>query len=294
MPVDLQKLIDLAGEIPFDNTADLKAAVENFCTNDIAVVATSKETIISNGIHSHNSYEFILAYSEIPAAPIDSKVYDRKKNALFVINPLQRHGIEKGLKNFHLCGLHMDTAFVRSAAEDILGSPNIAFSNDSFDLNHDISMLVRLFLEELKYKQLGHEFMTENLSALIVSSLIRQIKHNLPSKAHNVRKTNNENIKIVIDYINENYASGISCTELSGLMKMDKYSFIRNFKSQTGKTPYGYIFDLKIEKAKKMLGAKGYTVTEISMLCGFSSHSHFTSTFKKKTGLSPTEFRMNP
>lgn len=293
MPADIQKLIELAGEIPFDNIADSNAIVENYCTDDIAVVTTNKETSISNGIHSHNSYEFILAYSEVPSAPVDNRMYDRKENALFAINPIQEHGIEKGLKNFHLCGLHIDTAFVKNAAEDILGLPNIIFSNDSFVLNHDISMLVRLLLEELKYKQLGHEFMEENLYALIVSSLIRQIKHNLPSRPHNVRKASKENFKSVIDYINENYAAGISCTELSGLLKMDKYSFIRSFKAQTNKTPYEYVLDLKIEKAKKMLAGKDCTVTEVSMLCGFSSHSHFTSTFKKKTGLSPTEFRMN-
>ena len=155
-------------------------------------------------------------------------------------------------------------------------------------------MLTGLLLEELKYRQLGHEFMIENLSLLIAGNLIRSMRHNLPTKPHNTPKNNKENLKKIIDYINENYATGVSCAELSGLLKIDKYSFIRSFKAQIGKTPYEYLLDLKIEKAKKMLEARGYTITEISMLCGFSSHSHFTSTFKKKTGVSPSQYRSNP
>jgi len=78
---------------------------------------------------------------------------------------------------------------------------------------------------------------------------------------------------------------------MADIAKMDRYSFIRSFKAQIGKTPYEFLLDLKIEKAKKMLASKDYSITEISMICDFSSHSHFTTTFKKKTGISPSEYR---
>ena len=294
MSVDFQKLNDLAGEIPFDNIDDAKLVIENFCNDNIAVVVTNKATNITHGTHYHNSYEFIISHINMPSTIIDGKLYNRVNNSLFAINPMQDHGLAIGIKGFSLCGIHIDKSLVQSVAMDIYGSSNILFSNDSFVINHDISMLIRLFLEELRYKQLGHEFMIENLSLLIVGNLLRQIKHNIPSKPHNISRGNKENISKVIDYMNENYTAGVSCTELSKLIKMDKYSFIRNFKAQTSKTPYEYLLDLKIEKAKKMLKINDYTITEISMMCGFSSHSHFTSTFKKKTGVSPTEYRLCP
>jgi transcriptional regulator GlxA family with amidase domain len=197
------------------------------------------------------------------------------------------------LKGFNICGIHIDKSLVQNASMDIYGSPNILFSNDSFVVSHDISMLTHLFLEELRYRQSGYKYMAESLSLLIAGNLIRQIKHNLPSKPHNILKSNEENIKKVIDYMNENYTAGVSCAEMANLIKMDKFGFIRSFKAQTSKTPYEYLLDLKIEKAKKMLKASEYSITEISMLCGFSSHSHFTSTFKKKAGISPTEYRMS-
>ena len=291
MTVDMQKVIDLAGAIPFDNIDDAKVVIENFCTNDMAIVATNKATNISNGTHYHNSYEFVICYSKIPANIVDDKLYDRSANSLFSTNPMQEHGLAKGIKGFSLCGIHIDKDLLQGVANSIYGSPNIAFSNDSFKLNHDLSMLVCLFLEELRYKQSGREFILENLSMLIAANLIRQVKHNLKPKPHNIRKNNKENIKKVIDYINENFNASISCSELSELINMDKFSFIRNFKSQTGKAPYEYLLDLRIENAKRMLQSDKYTITDISMMCGFYSHSHFATVFKKKTALSPTQFK---
>lgn len=293
MSVDLQKVTDLAGEIPIDNIDDAKAVLENFCTNNIAVLITNKDTNITHGTHYHQSYEFDICHSKLPSTIIDNKLYNRSCNELFAVNPMQEHGLTMNLKGFNLCGIHIEKNYMQNAAIHICGSYNIVFSNESFVVNHDISMLIRLFLEELKYKQTGYEFLIENLSVLIIANLIRQIKHNLQPKPHNIRRTNKENIGKVIDYMNENFTSDISCSELSKLMSMDKFCFIRNFKSQTGKTPYEYLLDLKIEKAKKMLKSNKYTVTEISMMCGFSSHSHFTSTFKKKTGISPTEYKLS-
>lgn len=294
MPVDLLKFSNLTGAIPYDNLEDAEAVVENLCSENLAVIVTNKATNIVHGTHSHNSYEFVLSYTKMPSSPIDNKIYDRKENTMFAINPMQEHGITTDIKGFNVCGIHFDKSFLQGIAEDIYGSPNIVFTNDSYTVNHDISMLIRMFLEEMKYKQPGYEYMVENLSLLVAGNLVRQIRHNLLSKPHNTPRGVNENLKKVIDYMNENYTNGVSCEDLSELVNIDKYRFIRSFKAQTSKTPYEYLLDLKLEKAKKMLKMKNYSITEISMLCGFSSHSHFTSTFRKKTGMSPTEYRMEP
>lgn len=291
MSVDLLKFSDLTGVIPFDNIEDAQTVIENICSKDVAVIITNRTTNVTHGTHIHNSYEFVIPYSKMPSTSIGNKIYDRNENALFAVNPMQEHGVAYDIKGFNLCGIHVNKSLIQSIAENIYSSSNIVFSNDSFVISYDIRMLIRLFLEELRYKQSGYEYMAENLGMLIGGNLIRQIKHNLSSKPHNKNKGDSENIKKVIDYMNENFTVGVSCTELSELIKIDKYRFIRSFKAQTSKTPYEYLLDLKIEKAKKMLRMNDYSITEISMLCGFSSHSHFTSTFKKKTGMSPTKYR---
>lgn len=293
MSVSIQKVIDLTGNIPFGNVDDAKAVIENFYSESFAVINTNKATNITHGTHLHDSYEFDICQTDIPSTVIENKVFNRGNNTLFAVNPMQEHGLISDLKGFSICGLHIDKSLMQNVSMELYSSSDIVFSNESLTMNHDISMLVRLFLEELRFKQSGYEFMIENLNLLIVGNLLRHVKHNLSDKAYKQSKCNAKNIKTVIDYMNENYVSGVSCSDLANLIKMNKFGFIRSFKSETGRTPYEYLLDLKIEKAKKMLKSNEFTVTEISMMCGFSSHSHFTSTFKKRVGISPTEYKIS-
>jgi len=69
------------------------------------------------------------------------------------------------------------------------------------------------------------------------------------------------------------------------------YHFIRVFKSETGTTPYDYLLNSKIEKAKKILEEEEKPITEVCFLCGFFNPSHFSTTFKKKVGISPYKYR---
>lgn len=288
---NIQRVTNLAGEIPISNLDGGEQVIDNYITSNIAICSTNRLTNISHGIHSHNSYEFVICHVDIPSIVIDKKVIDRSNSTLFAINPMQEHGMALGMKGFSLTGIHVDKAFVQEISEEIYGSPHICFSNESFAVSHEINTLLSLFLEEIKYDRLGQRFAIENLSLLLVGNLIRQLKHNFPSRPHNIPEAKINNMQKVIDYINSNFNAGISCVEMSKLAKMDRFSFIRSFKAQTGKTPYEYLLDLKINKAKKMLKAGRHSITEISMICNFSSHSHFTSTFKRKTGISPSDYR---
>ena len=282
----------MTGAIPFKNNI-----VQNQLSKTIILIMLlwllPINYNIARGTHCHDSYEFIMAYADIPSALLDNKIHHRSTNSLFAINPMQEHGMAEDQDGFPLCGIHVSKSFMQNVSVNMFNSPDIIFSNDSFNINHDLSMLIRLFLEELKYKQLGHDFIIEHLSLLIAGKLTSHIDNNLRSKPQNTLKYKKENIKKVIDYMNENYYSNISCDEMSELIQTNKFIFIRSFKAETGRTPYEYLLNLKIEKAKKMLKSNEYTVTEISMMCGFSSHSHFTSTFKKKVGISPTEYKIN-
>ncbi len=287
------KIIDLTGNIPISNIDGSMKVIENYAAANIVVTTTNKLTNITRGTHFHDSYEFLITHADIPSTTIDNKLYDRTNNTLFAVNPMQEHGMAINVKGFNLCGIHIDKAFMHCVSEEIYGSPNITFSNESFVVSHEIRMLLNLFIDEIKYDQFGRKFTIENLSMLIAGILTRELKHNFPLKAHNVPEGKVYNIKKVMDYMNENLASGISITSIADLAKMGRFGFIRSFKAHTGKTPYEYFLDIKIEKAKKMLMTNKYSITEISMICNFSSHSHFTSTFRKKTGVSPSEYRKN-
>ena len=64
-------------------------------------------------------------------------------------------------------------------------------------------------------------------------------------------------------------------------MLMDKY----------GISPKAYINNLRIDFAKKLLTRSEMSITEISYSIGFMEPLYFSTSFRKSTGISPTEFR---
>ncbi|WP_281612677.1 AraC family transcriptional regulator [Flammeovirga sp. SubArs3] len=65
------------------------------------------------------------------------------------------------------------------------------------------------------------------------------------------------------------------------------------FQSTFGKTIYNYYTSLRIQKAYEALVTKKYSITEVAFDFGFSSVQHFSKTFSKVYGISPTEVLNN-
>ena len=81
--------------------------------------------------------------------------------------------------------------------------------------------------------------------------------------------------------------------EFSAMLHLNGVYFERLFKKSVGKTPFRYMMDKKITIAKHLLLTTGKTSGEIGNLLGFSSDSHFSSTFRREVGMTPYEFRKN-
>ena len=65
-----------------------------------------------------------------------------------------------------------------------------------------------------------------------------------------------------------------------------------DFKKETGENLSDFIVKMKIEEAKKMLSYSEKSIVDIAFYLGFSSQSHFISTFKKYQGCTPKEYRL--
>lgn len=78
--------------------------------------------------------------------------------------------------------------------------------------------------------------------------------------------------------------------QLAARYKMDKYSFIRLFKKQTGLTPISYHLLHKINYAKQLI-AQNMPMVEVALESGFYDQSHFTHYFKKYIGITPLTYK---
>lgn len=96
-----------------------------------------------------------------------------------------------------------------------------------------------------------------------------------------------------IELIEKNPVGLPSVEQLAKLCHMSSGHFRKIFAAYTGKSPLTYMTDRKIDMAKKMLENSNTAVVRIAELLEFESCSYFCKQFKKKTGLSPGEYRHN-
>lgn len=93
----------------------------------------------------------------------------------------------------------------------------------------------------------------------------------------------------LLDYIEENLAEKLSLEDLAKYAGVGRSLFAREFREQLDCAPHQYIVERRIERAKVLL-KKGVPVTEVAFELGFSSQSHFSTTFKAITGCAPRAY----
>lgn len=102
---------------------------------------------------------------------------------------------------------------------------------------------------------------------------------------------NSKRIKIVYDYIQENFSKTITLNEISALVNMSPVSFNRFIKKRTAKTFITYVNDTRISFASRWLLETDLSIGEISFKCGFNNIANFNRIFKKSKKCTPKEFR---
>jgi AraC-like DNA-binding protein len=91
-------------------------------------------------------------------------------------------------------------------------------------------------------------------------------------------------------FIDTHFSENISLDDIAAEAFLSKFHFIRLFKKNYGRTPYQYLTEVRVAKAKELL-QMGHSVSETCYLLGFSSLSSFTAFFRKVGGPVPLEYQ---
>jgi len=93
--------------------------------------------------------------------------------------------------------------------------------------------------------------------------------------------------------LRQNLSHQWTVEEMAAIAGMGTTLFNEKVKSYTGFTPLNYLINIRISEAIKLLKKKDVSITDIALDTGFYSSQHFSTTFKKLTGYTPSEFRKN-
>ena len=93
--------------------------------------------------------------------------------------------------------------------------------------------------------------------------------------------------------LRQNLSHQWTVEEMAAIAGMGTTLFNEKVKNYTGFTPLNYLINIRISEAIKLLKRKDVSITDIALDTGFYSSQHFSTTFKKLTGYTPSEFRKN-
>lgn len=85
--------------------------------------------------------------------------------------------------------------------------------------------------------------------------------------------------------------SELDIMQLTDMMKISRSKFYYKVKGLTGETPAVFFRSYKLNRASELIKEGKYNVSEVADLTGFTSLSHFSTSFKKQFGVSPSEYK---
>jgi AraC family transcriptional regulator len=187
--------------------------------------------------------------------------------------------------------------YVKGRTEDSsMGEKILSFSHPySFSQSMTLCGKTRVLIEGL----LNHNY-AESLENIFVNAQTQMLLLNtldcLDDRELNVinckflsNESDREKVMKAREVLIEHICEPITIKQLSRKVAMNECYLKKGFKEMFGTTIFEFYQSQRMEHAKYLLYEKGLSVTEVSDILGYSSISHFSTAFKKHTGLKPCE-----
>ncbi|WP_413375000.1 helix-turn-helix domain-containing protein [Alkalihalobacillus sp. 1P02AB] len=97
----------------------------------------------------------------------------------------------------------------------------------------------------------------------------------------------------ITSYLFFSISESLSVSDMAQRANLSPSRFSAIFKKKFGISPYQYLLNLRIKHAKELLKTSQHSLEDITVYCGFSDVHHFSKSFKKNVGESPSVYRQN-
>lgn len=140
---------------------------------------------------------------------------------------------------------------------------------------------------QLLYSGLSHDFSS-------VPQVVKRMREASASQAFElepVKGSGEKAVEVALHYIREHYAEDLSLERMASVVFLNPAYFSQLFKQKTGQGYKEYVTSLRLEQARLLLLNPKLKLAEIAERVGYQDMKHFTQMFRKRTGLTPTEYR---
>lgn len=141
------------------------------------------------------------------------------------------------------------------------------------------------FMKSLKQTETATHLLRRTMECIVVPFTACPV----PACRFLAYETEREKIQEAVEIIGQHLDQPHTIRELARKVAMNECYLKKGFKTIVGKTIHEYQQELRITKAKELLQQQSLTVTDVANTLGYSSISHFSTAFKRVTGMKPCE-----
>jgi len=146
--------------------------------------------------------------------------------------------------------------------------------------------LLKELYQELQYQEIGFVTRVNQLIDELFIGIARQ-----STRQHQLKRDFPKKFTKLEQALRQSLAHQWTVEEMATLLGVGTTTFTEKIKKYTGFSPLNYLISLRISEAIKLLNNQEENVTDIALNTGFYSSQHFSTTFKKLTGYTPSDFR---
>ncbi len=230
--------------------------------------------------HYHEMFCISLIRNGIEEINLEDKSLFSEKGSITITNPFEIHSnplVDSSLS------IEFDTIYIsKDLMKHLFGGKNIIFINRKINSIEANQLFIRLI-----------QAMDEN-SSMKIEKLLFQfasvLKNHAQERIEEYAELNFKSLNNINTYIDHNITGKFCLDELSRVVNLNKYGFVKKFKASTGMTPMNYILMKKIFSSKKRI-TENTELTQLALDYEFSDMAHFSNTFKRYIGLSPKAYQ---
>ena len=235
--------------------------------------------------HFHEYYVIGFVESGERYLSCRNKEYRIQKGNVILFNPGDNHAcVQSDEGAFDYRGFNISKNVMLDLAQEVTGKRELPGFFENVILDEDVTCYLQP-LHEMVMRG-ANEFGKEENLILLLSMLIQRYGQPFEDCIPECR---NE-IEKACQFMETHFAERISLEQICRCAGLSKSTLLRAFTKSKGVTPYSYLENIRIGRAKKLL-EKGVAPIDAALQTGFSDQSHFTNYFTRFIGLAPGVYR---
>ena len=245
----------------------------------VCIVAQGRKAVTADGHHYvYDRYQYLVLRSNLH---FQSQILDATPDKPFLafvlqIDPAVVRKVSaemvgrRGVADHPTASAEIRDQSVVSELDDELMSAVLRFMR-SLTADSDRRVLAPLYLQELVYRILQRDRFSK---LLLIAG----------------QQDDGNSIAAALNYINAHLSEPLTVEILAEQVNLSSSAFSRRFRELTGRSPYQFVKETRLERARELLLERRLGVGDVSVAVGYASQSHFTKEFRARFGTTPREY----